>query len=261
NSYYNPVAADPLDPVTFVNRIKVPTFMACQWEDEQTGGHCADLVQDFTGTNEKWFTFTNGAHIDSLDPDTFDRWYDFLELFVAHRTPIENAAVIAAAAPVIYQSAMGVPLSDLITLPIDPIQLIPTYDAALAAFEKLPEVRVLFDNGAGRTPLGTAVPGDPYPAFEQGFSSFPVPGTTARTWYFGPNGTLSDQPPSAQTINWYVSNATALPPVDYGSNSGGGGLWGEATQWQWNWKQNPLSSAVSFVSTPLTSNTTVVGGG
>ena len=52
--------------------------MACQWEDEQTGGHCADLAQDFTGTSRKWFTFTNGAHIDSLDPATFDRWYDFL---------------------------------------------------------------------------------------------------------------------------------------------------------------------------------------
>ena len=38
NSTYNPSVADPLDPVTFVNKINVPTFMACQWEDEQTGG-------------------------------------------------------------------------------------------------------------------------------------------------------------------------------------------------------------------------------
>ena len=37
------------------------------------------------GHDLKWFTFTNGAHIDSLDPATFNRWYDFLELFVAHR--------------------------------------------------------------------------------------------------------------------------------------------------------------------------------
>ena len=35
----------------------------------------------------KWFTFTNGDHIDSLDPDTFDRWYDFLELYVARQAP------------------------------------------------------------------------------------------------------------------------------------------------------------------------------
>ena len=80
NATYNPSVADPLDPVTFVHNIKVPTFMACQWQDEQTGGHCADLAEHFTGTKRKWFTFTNGAHIDSLDPNTFNRLYDFLEL-------------------------------------------------------------------------------------------------------------------------------------------------------------------------------------
>src|SRR5439155_398443 len=102
NSTYKPKVADPLDPVTFVHNINVPTFMACQWEDEQTGGHCADLVQHFTGTSKKWFTFTNGPHIDSLDPYTYDRFYDFLELYVAHKAPIENAAPVQAAAPIVY---------------------------------------------------------------------------------------------------------------------------------------------------------------
>jgi hypothetical protein len=46
--------------------------MACQWEDEQTGGHRPDLVQHFTGTKLKWFTFTNGAHVDALDPYAYD---------------------------------------------------------------------------------------------------------------------------------------------------------------------------------------------
>ena len=87
NAHYVPSVADPLSPITFVNRIHVPTYLACQWTDEQTGAHCADLAQHFTGTKHAWFTFTNGAHIDSLDPDTFDRWYDFLELYVAHRRP------------------------------------------------------------------------------------------------------------------------------------------------------------------------------
>ena len=156
NSYYNPAVANPLDPDTFVNKIKVPVFMACQWEDEQTGGHCPELVSHFTGTTEKWFTFTNGAHIDSLDPATFDRWYDFLELFVAHQAPIVDSAVIRAAAPVIYEDAMGTPDTDPITLPLDPIQTIPTYSAALSAFEQLPEIRVLFDNGAGSSPTDTS---------------------------------------------------------------------------------------------------------
>ena len=261
NSYYNADVADSLDPVTFVDKIKVPTFMACQWEDEQTGGHCPELVQHFTRTSQKWFTFTNGAHIDSLDPYTYDRWYDFLELFVAHKAPIENAAISRAAAPVIYQGAMGVPKSDVVTLPVDPIQAIPTYHAALAAFEKLPEIRVLFDNGAGKSPTGSSTPGDPYPGFERDFPSLPIPSTTARTWYLGPAGTLADQPPTSEGVNWYTSNANALPLTDYTSNTGGGGLWGNASQWQWNWEQSPSGPAVSYVSAPLTTDTTVIGAG
>ncbi len=262
NAYYNPPVADPLDPISFVKKIKVPVFMACQWEDEQTGGHCPDLVQHFTGTKQKWFTFTNGAHIDSVDPSTFDRWYDFLELFVAHQAPIVNAAVIDAASPVIYQAAMGLPQTDLVTLPADPIQALPTYQSALGSFEALPEVRVLFDNGAGTSPTGSSTPGDPYPGFEHDFSAYPVSGTTARTWYLGPAGTLGTAPPAHEGVNAYTSNASALPLTDYGStNTGTGGLWGNASQWQWNWEQNPTGTAVSYVSAPLTANTVVVGSG
>ena len=261
NSHYVPAVADSLDPITFVNKITVPTFLACQWEDEQTGGHCPDLVQHFTGTKEKWFTFTNGAHVDSLDPATLDRWYDFLMLFVAHRAPVTNAAVIQAAAPVIYQQALGLPSTDADTLPADSIQSVPTYAAALSAFEKLPEVRVLFDNGAGTAPTGSTTAGDPYAGFERDFSTLPVPGTTARAWYLGPSGTLDAAAPATGGINQYTSNASALPLTDFGTNTGTGGLWGNASQWQWNWEQNPSGTAVSYVSAPLASNTTVVGAG
>ncbi len=261
NNYYNPPVADPLDPVTFVDKIKVPTFLVCQWEDEQTGGHCPQLVSHFTGTDKKWFTFTNGAHIDSLDPATYNRWYDFLELFVANQAPIVNQAAVRAAAPVVYQAAMGLPQTDVVTLPVDPIQAQPTYDLALNAFEQQPEVRVLFDNGAGAGPTATASPGDPYPGFEQSFSSWPIPGTTAQTWYLGDKGKLSEHLGNKSGINEFTANANALPLTDYGSNTGGGGLWGNASQWDWHWQSNPAGSAVSYVSAPLASDTAVVGAG
>src|SRR5579884_102405 len=264
NSHYNPKVADPLDPITFVNRISVPVFLACQWEDEQTGGHCPELVRHFTGTRLKWFTFTNGAHIDSLDPYTYDRWYDFLELFVAHQAPMMNPyfAAFRASGPVVYQAAMGLPQSDEVTFPPDPIQQQPDYNTALSMFEALPEVRILFDSGAGTSPSGQMTPGDPYPGFEQSFSTLPVPGTTARTWYFGPRGTLNARPPARKGINWYRSDPKALPLNDYANpSSEGGGLWGNASQWQWTWKPNPAGTAVSYVSAPLTSDTTVIGAG
>jgi predicted acyl esterase len=261
NNYYNPAVADPLDPVTFVNKINVPTFLVCQWEDEQTGGHCPDLAEHFTGTSQKWFTFTNGAHIDSLDPYTYDRWYDFLQLYVAHKAPIVNQAATRAAAPAIYQAAMGLPQNDIVMLPPDPIQTQPTYQSALSAFQALSQVRVLFDNGAGTLPGASSNPGDPYPAFEQSFPSFPIPGTTARTWYFGSGATLNDAPPATAGTDTYTSNASALPLTDYSSNTGAGGLWGNASQWQWNWQPNPSGSAVSYTSQPLTANTATIGAG
>ena len=52
-----------------------------------------------------------------------------------------------------------------------------------------------------------------------------------------------------------------MPLTDYGSNTGGGGLWGNASQWEWNWVQPPAGSAVSYVSAPLSSDTTAIGGG
>jgi predicted acyl esterase len=261
NATYNPSVADELDPITFVHKIDVPTFMACQWEDEQTGGHCADLAQHFTGAARKWFTFTNGAHVDSLDPYTYNRLYDFLELYVAHQAPIVNSAVVHAAAPVIYQEAMGLPKTDVVTLPADPIQSQPTYESALSAFEALPSIRVLFDNGAGSSPTGSTTAGDPYPGFEQSFSKFPIPGTKARSWYVGPGGTLNEKQPTAEGVDSYTSDANATPLTDFGSNTGSGGLWGNASEWEWKWEQPQAGSVVSYVSAPLTTDSTAIGGG
>ena len=259
NDHYNPAVADALDPVTFVHKINVPVFMACQFQDEQTGGHCPELVSHFTGTNKKWFTFTNGAHIDSLDPDTYNRWYDFLSLYVAHRAPIVNAALSHAAAPLVYQAAMGLPQSDIVNLPVDPVQALPTYALALRAFENQPMVRVLFDNGAGTSPLGDLTPGNPYAGFIGNFSD--MPGTAPQMWYFGAGGTLSDNAPARGGIDQFTWNDHALPATDFTGGTGSGGLWGNASQWKWNWKQNPTGTALSYLTAPLKTDTTVLGAG
>jgi predicted acyl esterase len=253
NDHYIPEVADPLAPLTFVNKIKVPTFMACQWTDEQTGGHCPTLAKRFTGTDRKWFTFTNGTHVDSLAPETFNRWFDFLQLYVARRAPIAGAPVIRAAAPVVYQEAMGI---TGVTLPPDPIQLQPTYATALAAFERLPSIRVMFDNGAGGLQ-----PGHPVPAFERSWPSFPIPGTTGRSWYMGPAGALADAPPAAAGADTFTWNSRNRPLTNFTGNTaaGEGGLWTATPPYQWS--QNPAGSAASYLTKPLTGNATVIGGG
>jgi hypothetical protein len=252
NNHYVPSVAVPLAPTTFVNKINVPTFMACQWTDEQTGGHCPDLAEHFTGTSKKWFTFTNGDHIDSLDPATFNRWCDFLQLYVAQALPATGCALTHVASSLIYQTAMGI---NGVSLPSDPVQQQLTYSGALQAFDSEPSIRVMFDNGAGEAS------GDPYSAFEDSFSSFPIPGTTARWWYLGSRGTLNDSKTRRKAANRFKWNAHALALNDLNGpvETGTGGLWSASPNWQWS--PNPAGTSVSYMTAPLSSNTVVIGAG
>jgi predicted acyl esterase len=252
NPYYVPSVADPVSPVTFVHKIHVPVYLACQFTDEQTGAHCPDLAEHFTGTSHKWFTFTNGLHIDSLDPATFTRWYDFLELFVAHRAPKLSTAV-QGLGPTLFIAEMGIPG---VAIPDDPIQAQPGYAGALAAFEQLPEVRIRFDNGAGSPTVGAPVAG-----FEQSFARFPVPGTQARSWYLAAGGALTDAKPAAVASDAFTWNPRARPATDFvgDTSAGPGGLW-TATP-DYHWLADPPGTAASYVTAPLTADTTVVGAG
>jgi predicted acyl esterase len=250
NRYYDPKVAAPLAPITFVHKIKAPVYLACQWTDEQTGGHCPALVPHFTGTKRKWFTFTNGTHVDSLDPATLTRWYDFLQLYVARRAPKLDAGV-KALAPAVFASAMGV---SGVTLPDDPIQAHPDYASAKAAFERLPSVRILFDNGAGSAQAGAPVPG-----FEQSFARFPLPGTHARAFYLGAGGTLADAKATTAGTDTFRWDRAARPATDFTGDTGTGGLW--TAKPAYDWVPNPAGTALSYTSAPLAANTTVVGAG
>jgi uncharacterized protein len=251
NDHYVPEVADPVSPITFVDKINVPVFMACQFTDEQTGGHCPTLAEHMTGTDKKWFTYTNGTHVDSLSPEVYNRLYDFLELYVAKEAPITKSALLQATAAPVFQGVFGI---DGMTLPPDPIQQQPTYDMAKAAFEAQDPIRVLFDNGAGNSN-----PGWPYPGFEQSFSSFPIPGTEARSWYVGAGGVLADQPASDTAADGFTWDARARPLTDFSGNTGTGGLWGATPDYQWT--QDPDRTAVSYVTAPLSSDAAVVGAG
>jgi hypothetical protein len=254
NNHYRPKIADPLAPVTFVHKIKVPVYVACQFTDEQTGGHCPTLAENMTGTKKKWFTFTNGTHVDSLDPETYNRMYDFFSLFVAQQAPFENSAQVQASAPLVFQAAFGI---DNLQLPPDPIQQEPTYDGALKAFEALKPIRILFDNGAGKNP------GEPYPGFEKSFDSFPIPGTTARTWYATSKGLLADKPSAKAGTSSFTWDAHARPLTDLpkGTPTDGsaGGLW--TANPPYSWLAPPAKTGVSFTTAALTDNVTAIGAG
>jgi predicted acyl esterase len=143
-----------------------------------------------------------------------------------------------------------------VTLPRDPIQEKPTLAEAKSAFEALPQIRVLFDNGAG-----SSTAGNPLPGFEQSFARLPIPGVKARSWYLRSGGALGNKRPAKVGTDVFRWNAHARPLTDFTGDTAGGtnGLW-TATP-PYHWLANPAGSAVSYVSAPLAANTTVIGAG
>ena len=250
NRYYVPSVANPLNPTKFVDKIHVPVYLACQWTDEQTGGHCPDLAEHFSGTRLKWFTFTNGAHVDSLDPVTAERWYDFLSLFVARRLP-DLSPGVRALAPTVYQAAMGI---NGVTLPRrsdrGPAVVCRGAGGVRAVAVRARPVRQRGRRRAGRgagagvRAVVRAVPG----AGDEGDVVVPelggslVPGAT--------------RAPGADAFTW---NPGARPRTDFTGNTGPGGLWGATPHYHWN--QNPRGTALSYVTAPLSSNVVVIGAG
>ena len=51
------------------------------------------------------------------------------------------------------------------------------------------------------------------------------------------------------------------PPTNFTGSTGTGGLWGNQSQWSWDWKQYPAGKSLNYVSAPLTEDKVAVGAG
>ncbi|MEO7397405.1 MAG: CocE/NonD family hydrolase [Ilumatobacteraceae bacterium] len=247
NIFYDPAVADILAPSTFVDQIDVPVFLAGAWQDEQTGGHFPDMLDDFTGSPHLYVDLLNGLHTDSLSPAVFARMVEFLDLYVAKRTP--SLAGARGVAQVLVPSLYGV---DDVVLPDDRFAGM-SYADALAAFEAEPPVRVLFEQGTGG-----AEPGAPYPGFIAGFGAWPVPQAVATPWYFADGGVLAAAPPSAGLADSYTADPGALPPSFYAGGRSSD-IWRADTVY--DWQPIPAGTGVGYSSPPLEQDTVVVGTG
>lgn len=252
NAFYEKERGDALSPVTFVDRIDVPTFMAGAWQDEQTGGHFPVMWDRFSPSTRTRFTATNGLHVDSWLTE-LNRWYEFLELYVAHRIP-KVPPLVRALAPLLVESQTGI---SGVQLEPDRFTGYATYEEALAAYEAEPPVRVMFENGGS-----PAAPGAPIPTFEHSFSQWPPAETVPTTWWFQPDQRLSRRRPhvrdgDGKATTSYVYDPTAKPRTDY--HGSGSDIWKALPDWQW--KPLPLGKALAFDSDPLTAETVMVGHG
>ena len=247
--YWDDLAAS-LAPELFVGKINVPTFLAGAWQDEQTGPYFANLLDNFTGTDKVWFTVTNGAHTDSLDPAILDRWIEFLQIYVA-------AGRTEAAAPGrtggVGESGQQV-WHTSVTLPPDRFANATSLLQAQTTFEADPRLRVLFENGAAP---GTA-PGLPYSRFEGDFGALagarhPRAGVVLRRWR---RRSTDRRPRTAPTPTPMTCRASQLTTL---LGSGQGTVWLPLPAWQWT--APPPEDAVAYETAPLGSDTVMVGNG
>ncbi len=135
--------AAELAPRLFVDQVTVPTFVAGAWQDEQTGGHFATMLDRFTGTEQLYATLVNGLHTESIGPAVLPRFVEFLDLYVAERTP--SLDVARGIAPIFASGLYG---TTEVALPADDRFAGMSYADALAEFESEPPIRVLFEEGA-----------------------------------------------------------------------------------------------------------------
>jgi predicted acyl esterase len=248
NRYLRGAASDALSPATFVDRIDVPVFIAGSWQDQETGSHFADMLGNFSPDIPVKATVMNGIHADALGPAVLSQWIEFLDFYVAREIPTISP-VSRAIASVIFSRVFG----EGMTLAPDRFTDQPDFATALAAYQTEPELRVLFDVGAGGAP-GAAVPG-----FATTATAWPLPGTHPTTYYLGPRGTLTDAAPSARSGSDAYDYDPAAFPKTSAAKVGNDSLDGQAPAYEW--KPVPAGKALAYVSAPLAADTVMVGTG
>jgi predicted acyl esterase len=246
--------ADSLSPQLLDANINVPVFMGGAWQDEQTGGQSSLIWEHLGGLASQHKLFaTNGTHVDSLVAE-LNRWYEFLEFYVARRIPKVPAGV-RAIAPIIFEQATGI---SGVQLEPDRFTQYPTYAAALAAYESEPPIRVLFENGTGdKSNLGA-----PFGTYEMHFTSWPPPNVQPTSWFFQPDQMLGASAPSiadadGRAATSYQYDPTAKPATDFHGSTGD--IW--AAHPAFDWRVLPLGKALALDSPPLTSTTVTAGPG
>ena len=251
NPYYSAEIGDLITPSLFVHKINVPVFLAGAWQDEQTGGHFPAMLDDFTSSPHFYATMVNGSHTESLSLGVFDKYADFLDLYVGRRVPTGRKAFVA---PILSSALTGV--SDL-SLPPGTNYSGMTYKQALKTFESADPIRILFEEGAADGQPS----GSPLPRFEKSFKSWPIASAKATAWYLTPGGKLAEQPsqlaPRNARVRSYLADPTALPATDYTGSS--------SAIWQahptYDWRQIPAGKGLGWISPPLKKTVVSVGTG
>lgn len=215
------------DFVRATERIDVPVFGALQFQDEQTGSTPMRYIDALTSRNPRvWMTFSAGRHGDAVSPDTIVDLFQFLDLYVARRTPEIKPGLYAISPFVFGDDAAPLPLPSLFGL---------DYPEALRRWEERPTFRYGFEREAQ---LGAGASGT---RWSFGSESYPPAGAVAQRWFLGPDGSLTTDAPTAGVASWVGDPSRRPRTMDGG------------------WSALAPGAGLGFVTAPLQEAVTVVG--
>lgn len=250
NPFYQPEIMDVRSPRVWISKIKVPTFLAQAWQDEQTSDDAAWMFSLAPKRKNVKITLVNGVHPTPIEPEILWRWLEFLQIYVAREVP--DTSALPAIAPLLYPEILGAG-APTPPLPAARFTDLTSLGKARKRFEADPRVRVLFENGAG-----SEEPGLPAPTFELGFDAWPPAEAQPTTFYFGVGGVLLSAPPSGpdEGIDAYAPDPEARPMKTL---LPGGNSWDLLPEVDWQ----PLAggTAAAWATPPLETDVTIVGPG
>jgi hypothetical protein len=239
NPFRTPGEFDQRSAAAWMSKIKVPTFLIGQFQDEQTGGHFAQSLGLLAKNPNVWITLQNGVHADSLGPSTFTRWVEFLNLFVADRIPKISPTVLGLGDQ-LYRLLADAPAAPVLQ---SRFASMTNVAAAKARFKKDPRVRLLMDNGAGPQGLGSIGA-----TWELGYNAWPIREVKPTTYYLGAGGALSPTKAGASSSASYTADPAARPQQTlYGA--GAGDDW--KAQPRYDWAPLAADKGVGFTTAAL----------
>jgi len=247
---------DYLNTETFVNKIKVPTYLASQWQDEQTGGSAANLIPLFDPATKVFASFTNGVHVEPMAPSEFLQAMAFIDIYVGKRVPHVDP-LVTALAPGALADLFHSTKPAAFAMPANPWASQPNLAAAKAAYEAQPRIRIRWENGSVSGSEGL-----PLAPTETRHANWPLDGLTAEKLYLQPDGALGSTPASVPDSAARASSSYTYDPTTKRNQTFDGStdeVWAAHPDLHWNVLKE--GNSLSYLSAPYASKVAYAGEG
>jgi predicted acyl esterase len=256
NTPYADHEFDYLNTETFVDEIKMPVYLASQWQDEQTGGSAANLIPFFDPETEVWGSFTNGTHVEPMAPSELFEALVFIDLFVGKRIP-HTSRYLSFGAAAVLADLFGSDDIDAFGFPFNAWYQQPSYEAALAYYRSRPRIRIKWDNGTV-----TGEEGLPLSPITTRFTNWPPTGLINEKLYLQPDGGLATTVPTVPDTAARASSSYTYDPTtkrDHTFTGGTDAMWVAHPNVKWDVLDE--GNSLNFVSAPYATKAAYAGQG